>query len=192
MNTKTLSMYLPFAALTLALVGVSLYFSVRSPEEFVGWLGVENSYVLLFVLAFVSGILTFSGVPYHLMLIALALGGLDPWFLGASAASGVILGDCTSYLVGYYGRAIVPERMLSLVQKVPIFLDRHPRLTPLFFFVYGSIAPFSNDLVGVTMGVARYPIARVMIPLGLGNLVFNTALAIFAAQVYALLARTLS
>ncbi len=181
---KSIINYIPFASILGGFLAVSLFFSFFSVEETITAIGVENAYLFLFLLAFCSGLLAFSGIPYHWVLIAFSLGGLDPILLGVSAAAGVTLGDSTSYFIGYYGHSVVPEHLRALVGRLTAFMHRHPKMVPLFFFAYGSVAPFSNDLIGITMGVARYPIWRVMIPLGLGNVVFNTTLAYFAANAY--------
>ena len=55
---------------------------------------------------------------------------------------------------------------------------------PIAFFLYDSLVPLSNDFIVISMGLARYPFWRVMIPLGLGNLVFNISLAYLALYVY--------
>lgn len=186
-DERPVSTYLPFVGLALGFLAVSVFFWFVPPEEAIEIVGVENSYLVLFLLAFFSGLLAFSGIPYHWVLIAFAVGGLEPWLLGLAAATGVIIGDSTSYLVGYYGHHVVPDKLRGSINRLSSFMHRHPRLVPAFFFVYGSIAPFSNDLVGITTGVARYPFWRVMLPLGLGNLVFNTTLAYFAVNAYSVI-----
>ena len=59
-------------------VGVSLLFLFLTPGKIVAYIGIENAYVLIFVLAFLGGLTTFSGIPYHLVLIGFAAGGLNP------------------------------------------------------------------------------------------------------------------
>lgn len=172
--------FLPLVVLLALLAAGTVLLLNLSPEELVARVGTENAYLLLFGLAFVSGLSLFGATPYHLVVVTLALGGMNPWLLGLTAASAVMAGDSVSYALGYQGQAVVPPRMRSAAQRLYRFLRRFPRLVPAFFFVYGAIAPFSNDLVGVTMGVARYPFVRVMVPLALGNLVFNVALAFLA------------
>lgn len=186
-HKQSIISYIPFVGLIGGFLAVSLFFSFFSPEETIAVLGVENAYLFLFLLAFGSGLLAFSGIPYHWVLIAFSLGGLDPILLGISAAMGVALGDTTSYFIGYYGHSVVPQNLRKLVDRLSTFMHRHPKMVPFFFFAYGSVAPFSNDLIGITMGVARYPIWRVMIPLGLGNLVFNTTLAYLAVHAYSVI-----
>src|SRR3989344_5353734 len=85
---KHLLVIVPF----LLFGGLSLYFFVFStPEKIVDVVGVTNGYVFISILAFLGGLTTFSGVPYHLILITLSLGGLNPFLLGFSTSIGVML-----------------------------------------------------------------------------------------------------
>ena len=38
--------------------------------------------------------------------------------------------------------------------------------------------PIPNDVITVSMGLAHYPYWKVMLPLGLGNIIFNISLAL--------------
>lgn len=162
-------------------------FAFSSPEALIDYIGIENGYVLVLALSFISGLSIFGLAPYHLALLALAAGGLNPFLLAFLATLGLGLGDSTSYLLGYHGRAVVPRRMERAVAKLSAFLEKHDRLLPAYIFLYGAAAPFSNDFVGVTLGLARYPFWRVMVPLSLGTLLFNTVLALSAPYAYELL-----
>jgi membrane protein YqaA with SNARE-associated domain len=165
-------------------IGCSIFFYARSPEKLIDYIGVENAYALMFILALIGGLTTFSGVPYHAILVMLSSGGLNPLLIGLAASFGVMAGDATSYYIGYSGGRIVPPRIGKHLKKFYDFCLSYPRLLPLGFFAYGSIVPFSNDFIVISMGMARYPFWRVMIPLGLGNLVFNTALAFLSVHAY--------
>lgn len=171
-------------ALLLLFVGGTIFFYYSSPEELILFIGVENAYALMFILALLGGLTTFSGIPYHAILIMLASGGLNPFFLGISAASGVMVGDTTSYYIGYRGGTFVPQGIQKILQKFCTFCLAHPKMLPIIFFLYGSFVPFSNDFIVISMGLARYPFWRVMVPLGLGNFVFNISLAYFALHAY--------
>ena len=167
----------------LFFASISVYFYFySSPEQLVEWVGAENSYFLIFVLALFGGLTTFSGVPYHLVLITLAIGGLNPLLLGLSTAVGVILGDSTSYYVGYSGGEVMPGRVQKIVNRIYIYTAGYPKLLQVFFFLFGSLTPISNDFIVISAGIAKYPFWKVIIPLGLGNLVFNISLAYFAVS----------
>ena len=88
----------------------------------------------MFVLALLGGLTTFSGIPYHIVLVMLASGGLNPLFLGVAAAAGVMAGDATSYFVGYSGRNVVPLAMQKNLQKFCSFCLAHPKILPVVFF----------------------------------------------------------
>ncbi len=188
MKKNKILKYIPRILLILFFVSMSFYFyAYSSPEEIISLIGVKNAYALIFVLAFFGGMTTFSGIPYHLVLITLATGGLNPFFLGLSTAVGVMLGDSTSYYVGYQGSVIIPRALQKILMIIRNFGLKHPKILPLFFFLYGSLSPFSNDFIVISMGLSRYPYWQVMVPLGLGNLVFNISLAYLATQAYHLL-----
>ncbi|HEY4503187.1 MAG TPA: hypothetical protein VJC14_02015 [Candidatus Paceibacterota bacterium] len=171
----------------LLFIGATVFFYYSSPEEIIRIIGIENAYVLMFVLALLGGLSTFSGVPYHVVLVMLASGGLNPLLVGISAASGVIVGDSTSYYLGYSGGAIIPQGIQKTLKKFCAFCLARPRVLPIAFFIYGSLVPFSNDFIVISMGLARYSFWRVMIPLGLGNFVFNISLAYLAVYAYSFL-----
>jgi membrane protein YqaA with SNARE-associated domain len=188
MEKNKILKYIPRVMLILLFISMSFYFyAYSSPEELISFIGVKNAYALIFILAFLGGMTTFSGIPYHLVLITLATGGLNPLLLGLSTAAGVMLGDSTSYYVGYQGSVIIPGALQKILMMIRNFGLNHPKILPLFFFLYGSLSPFSNDFIVVSMGLSRYPYWRVMVPLGLGNLVFNISLAYLATQAYNLL-----
>jgi len=167
--------------LVLFFVSATIFFYYSSPDELISFIGVENAYLLMFVLALLGGLTTFSGIPYHVILVVLASGGLNPLLLGISAASGVMVGDTTSYYIGYSGGSFIPQGIQKTLQKLCAFCLAHPKLLPIAFFLYGSLVPFSNDFIVISMGLARYPFWKVMVPLGLGNVVFNTGVAFAGA-----------
>src|SRR4029078_4255670 len=109
-HTKKGKYALALLAVTL-FVGFSLFFFVYfTPDELINWVGVKNAYVLIFVVAIAGGFTTFNVIPYHLVLITLAVGGLNPFLIRFLAASGVTLGDSTSYFVGRQGRVLLSAK----------------------------------------------------------------------------------
>ena len=186
MQSKHLQ-FAPLVSLALFVIGITLVFTFTSPEKIVEHIGIENGYLFLFIISFIAGVSTFTSVPYQVVLITLAAGGLNPFLLGLTAAVGDMLGDTTSYFLGYYGRTLLPQNGQWIQMKIQTVADRHPRLLPLVFFLYGATAPISNDVLTIPFGIARYPFFYLMIPLGLGNIVYNTTLAYFGVQIFAFL-----
>mgnify|MGYP001589363658 FL=1 len=104
--------------------------------------------------------------------------------LQAADASGVILGDSTSYYLGYQGAKLAPQHLAGFSEKIRALGERYHRFLPIFFFLFVALTPFSNDFIVITMGIAHYPFWKVMIPLALGNLVFSIGVAYFASSAY--------
>lgn len=163
-------------------ISATLYF--LSPETIISYIGISNAYGLIFVLAFLGGMMTFSGVPYHLILVAFVASGLNPYLLGVLAGLGVTMGDSTSYFLGYFGRAALTGHMQKILEKMEYYKEKYPRILPVIFFSYASLVPFSSDVLTIPAGLIRYPFWRLMIPLALGSMVFNITLALLGAYAY--------
>jgi membrane protein YqaA with SNARE-associated domain len=165
---------------------VIFYFYI-APEDLINWLGVKNAYFLILLLAFISGLSTFSGTSYHLLLITMAAGGMNPLLLGIMSTFGVMSGDSTSYYLGHKSSTFLPERFQPFFQRVHGFVDKHPKMFPMICFVYGAVVPLSNDFLTITSGMMGYSFWRMIIPLGLGNLIYNMSLTFLAFRLYGLL-----
>jgi len=186
MRKRLLTYFLHIVPIIL-LLSFSALFYYLTPEGIISIIGVENAYILMFILALVGGLSTFSGVPYHIVLVALAVGGVNPFLLGLVTACGVMLGDSTSYYIGYEGRALMSARVHSVLERLAYIKEKYPRLLPVIFFFYGALLPFSNDVMVIPMGFLRYPFWRIIGPLGLGNIIFNIGLALIAVYAYGFL-----
>lgn len=169
------------------IIGFSFLFYYLTPAAIIGFIGVQNAYALMFILALLGGLTTFSGIPYHIVLIALAAGGLNPILLGVSAGIGVILGDSTSYYIGHEGRVLVTGRLRAALDRLSKIQETYPRLLPWVFFLFSALMPISNDVLVIPAGLIGYPYRRMIIPLALGNIVFNTGVALLAVYAYGFL-----
>ncbi|MDD4286849.1 MAG: VTT domain-containing protein [Candidatus Peribacteraceae bacterium] len=149
------------------------------PADIVTYVGMKNGYLATLCIAFIGGLSVLISIPYHLVIMTFAAGGLNPWLLGLAASIGQLGGDTTSYMLGFSGGSIASGRFAAAMDRFRNWVIRRPyRQMACALFVYGSISPISNDWMLVPMGLARYPYWRVMLPLELGNVVFNTTMAL--------------
>ena len=175
---------LGIAAFVLGVILISLFFYAVSPETLIGYVGIENAYLLMGAVAFIGGVSIFNGVPYPLMLASFAAGGLNPWILGVVSGLAVILGDTVSYFIGSHGKDIASPKVQRFIDTITRSVDTHPRLSTFLIFLYGAISPFPNDVITIPLGLKGYPFWKVMIPLGIGNVVFSTGVALMAVYWY--------
>lgn len=178
-ETSKFSKYKYRIALVTVFIGWTVAIYQFPPAQIVEKLGINNGYATTFVLAFFGGLSTFISIPYHLVVFTLAAGGLNPFVLGTVAGSGVFLGDTTSYFIGYSGRDILPSNLQQIFQKFCGWCITRPSwLVPLAIFSYGALVPFPNDFLVISLGLARYPYWKVMLPLSFGNVIFNIGVSL--------------
>lgn len=163
--------------LLFILWGVILYY--YSPQKIVNLIGIHNTYVIIIILGFLGGTSILFPFPYYLFVIAFAAGGSNPILLGICAGLGVIIGESTSYFVGYHGRVILPGKYQKWFNRLCKKCDdtKNTALLSLVLFLYGAFIPLPNDLFILPLGAARYNYWKLIIPLGLGNILFNIILA---------------
>lgn len=176
------------AALLPLILGITvsiIFIFFIGPEALVDYIGIQNAYGLMFLVAAIGGLSTFNSVPYLAVLFVLANTGVDPLWLGIVSAVGVMCGDSFSYLLGRSGETVIPESFKFVFASIKNFAITYPRLYPSFCFIYGAICPLSNDFVTISAGIANISYKKVMVPLALGNIVFSIGfsyMSVYAAD----------
>ena len=156
---------------------VTLYYF--SPEGLVEAIGVENAFLLLFLLALFGGTSLFFPFPYYIFTISFGAAGLNPLLLGIAAGSGTLVGDATSYYVARRGGVYLPHAITNRAEAViQWFINKHPVLFPLAAFAYTSIVPFPDDIIMVPAGLAKYPFRYLAPAVWGGKVVYNTVLGL--------------
>ncbi len=163
--------------LILLIASWSMLLIYISPEELVEVIGVSNSYLVLIIGGFLGGISLFIPFPNYLLVFTFGAAGLTPIFLGLSAALGAMLGESTSYLVGHASHLLLTEKWQKRVIKLNNWLVRTPYWLVFIVFVLLGSLPLPNDFLMVPLGLARYRFWSVIIPVGIGNIIFNTTVA---------------
>ncbi len=164
--------------ITLFIIWVIILYKIPS-TEIVDFVGIQNSYALVFVLAIIGGTSILFPFPYYLVVFTFAAGGSNPFLLAFMAGTGVAIGDSTSYLFGYSGREIFNGRFMVIFNKLYNWLSKKPKwMLFSFLYLYAAISPLPNDLINVPMGFMRFPYSKLMIPMWLGNITFDLIIAL--------------
>ncbi len=177
MVMSTFKTFLTALPLLLGLAISIVFVFFIGPEALVEYIGVQNAYVLMFLVAAIGGLSTLNSVPYLAVLFVLANTGVNPLWLGVVSAVGVMCGDSFSYVLGRSGRVVIPHSFQWVFTNIKQFAMHHPKLYPSFCFLYGALCPLSNDFVTISAGIANISYKKVMVPLALGNIVFSVGFA---------------
>lgn len=166
-------------SIILFFVLISIFIYYLSPSKIVNIIGIQNSYIIIVILGFLGGVSILFPFPYYLFVLTFAAGGSNPVLLGICAGLGVMIGESTSYLIGYHGRVVLPQKYNKIFNKLCRDCNRAKNtiLLTIVLFLYGAFVPFPNDLLILPLGAARYNYWKLIIPLGLGNILFNVILA---------------
>lgn len=180
--------YAKIGLIVSAFVLMMVTFSLIPSSTIIYVVGAENAYLLMFCLGLVGGLTTFVSIPYHLVLMSLAAGGLNPILLGLATSLGVMGGDSTMYLLSRSLQGVVSPRLRATIQHVSAYFTKRPNLITPGLFLYGAISPLSNDFVVATMSFGGYSYLRTIIPLTLGNCVFNIGVSYLGIYGYSTVA----
>ena len=179
-----LSRTLSLAGVAFVYLGISIALASVSTDTLVDAIGGDNAYLLMFVLGAIGGLSTFTGIPYHFVLMSLAAGGLSPVALGICTATGVMVGDSTMFVIGRKVKKTLPAHILATIDQLTDYLMKRPRLVPPALVAYGAVSPFSNDFIVASLSIMGYPFWRTVVPLAIGNTLYNIALAYLGLYAY--------
>lgn len=178
------SAILKTAVVICVYLAISFTLASFPADTIIDKVGSDNAYVLMFALGMIGGFTTFTGIPYHFVLMSLAVGGLDPVALGVCTAIGVMLGDSTMFLIGKQVKDSLPPRVVATIDHFAEYLLKHPRFVTPALVAYGTVSPFSNDFVVASLSMGGYGYWRTILPLTVGNIFYNIALAYLGLYAY--------
>lgn len=159
----------------------SVLFWIYEPRQFVEQIGVQNGYILTFLIATIGSLTSITTVSIYPMLLAMAIGDLGLLPLALIAGAGLALGDVVFYYLGMQCQPLVSPAMNSRLQKFLLWIEKKPRwLASITIYFYIGFTPFPNNLLTGSLALAGYPFRTVIIPLFLGDMTLPLFIVYFA------------
>jgi len=172
-----------FLVIVTAIVFSLLLVSIPTDTLF-GYIGTENVYLFMFLVAFVGSLTTFASIPYPLILFGLAASGVPPFLIGLASAMGVITADSFTFVAVKRGRVLVNDKIISAIEKLAIYIKKYPRLLNFGLILYGTVSPLSNDFAVISLSLMKYKFFRVIPFLAIGNIFYNVGIAYLGVYAY--------
>ncbi len=172
----------------IATIGLSLLFVSIPNDTLIGYIGTDNVYVFMYLLAFIGSITTFASIPYPLFLLSLAAGGFPPLFIGLTSAAGVITADTCTFFAARRGQVLLGEKLQASIGALAQYIEKYPRLLTPGLMLYGTLSPLSNDFAVLSLSLMKYRYLKVIPPLALGNIIYNVGIAYLGVYGYNLIA----
>lgn len=153
-------------------------------ERVVAFIGAENGYVVMFLVALFGGLSTFTSVSYFASVLTLASAGLNPVGLALCSSAGVSIGDAIFYFIGYLGlRHVVAGWVSRFIERTSRWLEKKPRVFVFAaVYCYAAFTPLPNDILAVALGAMRQPLWLVLPALVLGNFTLTLLLSLFGGM----------
>jgi len=154
-----------------------------SPDTIVQYVGVENTYLMLFLISAFGGVNVFTGGVLYATIIAFAAGGASPWLLGLAGGLGIAIGDgIVFFLFRYTSQRLPPvwqERVTNAKQKI----ERLPSaIQYLLIYLYLGFAPIPNDVLMFMLAVLRFKFIAVLPFIIAGAVTFVTLTALIGER----------
>ena len=166
------------------LVGVSFWIVSIPTDSLLAFIGTDNAYLFMYLVAFVGSITTFASIPYPLILLGLASGGMNPVLLGLSSAFGVMTADSLTFVAAKKGRVLLGPKLQKSFLVASEYVKRYPRLLTPGLLLYGTFSPLSNDFAVISLSLMKYKYFRVIPPLAVGNIIYNVGIAFIGVYAY--------
>ncbi len=168
---ENIKFYGPFVLMLLITVGWAVFFYFVSPTTVVEKVGIQNSYLIVFVLGVICGFSSFTSSTFYIVVIAAASGGSNPLIVGLCGGVGLCISDSAFYFVVSKGTHIIDKHW----KKLTNFLKKWMKWLPDWIvyslvFLYSAFVPMPNDIMLVTLAISEYPFKKISPFLFIGDI----------------------
>jgi len=143
------------------------------PDVVVASIGVENSYVVVFLIAALGGLSSLTSGVFYASVATFSSGGAIPWLLGIVGGIGIAIGDSIIFGLLYYGSmdVHVSQKWQNHIDQARLYIDRYPSwVVYAVLFIILGVSPLPNDIVMlalVALGFSYKKIAPILVLAGI-------------------------
>lgn len=169
MRRKKLFFFITFLFLLLSFIIFTIQFG---PEYIVELIGVNNTYLIIFIIAVIGGVSAITSTSFYTLFFAFLLGGADPFYLSLLGGIGLTIGDSVFFYFGYKSRELVEKtKYISYIRKSSSWLKMHKKeFIFLVTYVYVAFTPFPKDILSSILGLSNFSFKSSIIAFLLGNI----------------------
>jgi len=171
--------------LLVFIIGLIIFFKEYSPEQIVENLGVNNSFILTFLLAAFAGISSLTVIALIATTTTLIGGGIDPLIVSLIAGIGLVISDAFIYYIGFKGREVL-ENYEKTKNKFHIYINKFSSwlsqksviVINFVIIIYFGLTPLPNELLMVILGISKTSFKTIIPGMIIGNMLFVLLLSL--------------
>jgi membrane protein YqaA with SNARE-associated domain len=174
------SLFIVFIAFWIVLL------SIVDPARIAQSIPVHNTYIVVFLLAVITGGSMFTAASGYAIIIALAE-TIPHIPLAFIAGLGTSIGDIAFFYLGKNANRVLSKKNKERIKKVGDFLEKKPLIVKqIAIFLYAAFVPIPNDFLTLFLGTIDEKVRRITIPIVLGNIVYYFILISFGRGIIGL------
>ena len=147
----------------------------------------QFGYVGILVVAIVSGLNVLVPVPAAVFVPVFTAAGLNIWLIIGVLVIGTTIADFIGYYIGRWSKEFVEEHYPKTFKRMKVLDERNHNLVLPIVFVYAALLPFPNEAIIIPLALIGFKFRAFLVPLIIGNIVYQTALAFGATNIFTLI-----
>ena len=176
--------YYTFGGIVAFFIFINILLYFFGTDTIVSFIGVENTYIIVFIIATIGGLSTVTGVALFTSIATFASGGSEPLFLALAGGTGIFISDSIFYFLALYGRKSVPREWEKNLSKMAAWIEKYPPWAILLgVYVYIGFTPLPNDLLAIALVVGKYTYKKIAPVLLIGSFTIAFLTAYFGSLI---------
>lgn len=172
----------------IAVLVCVFYFAQRLEENAQAVAFIEQfGYTGVLIIAIITGLSAFLPVPAATFVPIFTAAGLLLPLITLMLIIGTTIADVIGYLIGRVSKGIVEDEYPETYKRFLKIKSEHHRLLLPFIFLYAAFVPLPNEAFLIPVALMGVPLRTFIIPLVLGTIVNQTALAYGAQGIFSAL-----
>ena len=147
----------------------------------------QFGYLGILVIAMVSGLNLLVPVPAAAFVPIFTAAGFALPLIIAVLVIGTTIADMIGYFIGRWSKDFVEEHYPRTFSRMKVLDERHHNWVLPVVFLYAALLPFPNEAIIIPLALIGFRFQAFLIPLILGNIINQTALALGATNIFSLL-----
>lgn len=157
-----------------AIIGTLIISSSLSESEQVTKVVTEFGYVGVMIMGIIAGLNSVVPIPAAAFTPVFTAAGLTIPFIILALAAGTLVADFVSFYLGQLTKSLVTDKYPRLTTFFENLKARHHHWLPFFVLLYAAFMPLPNEIILIPLGIAGVTFGRVIIPLFIGDFIFQT------------------